>query len=161
MRAILSKTKSETQITLVHRKINSNRREMINELEAFKDKLLTKMPTNELKAELAKNVAIYIKNHEKKLQELEKKLPLSPVYNFNTQKEMSELEYAMDCSIYEFECSIKQKSSLLFISIKHSELEMENDKNNRGDDDIEYKHSNFAFGVLVILDDCVSKEEFS
>ena len=88
---------------------------------------------------------------------------MSPVYNFNTQKEMSELEYAMDCSIYEFECSIKQKPSLLtlFFSIKHSELEMESDKNNRGDDDIEYKHSNFAFGVLVILDDCVSKEEFS
>ena len=198
MRASKSKTKSETQITLEHDKINSNRRQMIDEVEAFEKKLLANMPTNELEASLAKKLTLFVKKFEKKLHALEKETMAFLNYVYCMEK-ASEIEHAIDVAIYEFDCALKHKSSLLFInvfllkqslnshvelneaaskcatmfhaekfSIKQSELEMECDENDPDEDEVEYSFPNVffqldvstTFGVLFILDDCVSKEEF-
>ena len=117
MRASKSKTKSEAQIEKAHDKINSNRRQMIKEVEVFAKKLLANMSTNELEAELAKKVKLSIEELDKKLQWLEKKLESKSNKSVRTEKVISELEHAIDVAIYEFDCSIKQKSSLLFINV--------------------------------------------
>ena len=186
MRASKSKENSKAQIEKAHEKINSNRRQMIDEVDAFQKKILTKMPTNELDAELSKKSA-------KSVEELEKKLTLLLNNKDNTQNEWSELEYAIDCAIYEFEIAIKQKSSVMFINvfllkkslnshtkfddydneigrrqekkfgIKLPESEMERDEDEVAFDypDLYFKlESSTTFGVLFLLDDCVSKEEF-
>ena len=195
MRASKSQTKSDEQKILTHDTINSNRRQMIAKVEAFEKKLLTTVPTNDLVVELVKKLTFTIDNLEKKLQALEKEMAssLNNNNNNNTQKDTSELKYAVDCTIYEFDCAIKQKSSLLFINVYllkkflNSHTNFNKDKNRhairkaqqhrieqpeseieRDDDEVEYKYPDAyvqldaatTFGVLFILDDCVSREEF-
>ena len=117
MRASKSKTKSEKEITQDHDKINSNRRQMIDEVEAFEKKIMANMPTNELEAKLAKKLALSIEKLDKKLNELEKKLESKSNSNDNMQKEWPELDYAIDSAIYEYDCALKQKSSVMFINV--------------------------------------------
>ena len=108
MKASKSKTKSEAQITLAHNKINSNRREMIDAVEEFEKKLLANMPTNELEAEFAKSLTLFTVELDKKLQDLEKE---------PTPEKELDFEHAIDSAIYEFDCVIKQKSSVMFIDV--------------------------------------------
>ena len=197
MRASKSITNSNEQIEKDNDKINSNRRQMIDEVDAFQKKLLAQMPTNELDAELSKKLAISVEELEKKLQNIEKELNSQP--NKNVFTESSDLELAIDSAIYEFDCAIKQKSSLLFVNvfllkkiinsfiecneidskfaikqaqkfgIKLPVSEIERDEKFRDEDEVEFSHPNAyfqldaatMFGVLVILDDCISKEEFA
>ena len=187
MRASKSKTKSNEQIEKDHDKINSNRRQMIEEVEAFEKKLLARMPTNELDVELATNLTKAIEELDNKLQKFEKE---------PTFEKTSEMEYAINSAIYEFDCAITQKSSLIFINvfllkkslnshtrfnkeaiqfchcfgIKQSVSETELDEKERDEDEVECEYpkayvqldSATTFGVLFILDDdCISKEEFA
>ena len=116
-RASKNKTKSDEQIKKDHDKINSNRRQMIDEIEAFEKKILANMPTNVLEPNLAKKLTLSIKELDKKLQSLEKKLTSKSNKNVTTEKASFDLEFAIDSVIYEFDCAIKQKSSLLFINV--------------------------------------------
>ena len=192
MRASKSKAKSDDQKRQAHDKINSNRRQMIDEVDAFQKRILAKMPTNELEAGLANKLKLSVEKLDEKMQEFEKVLISNN--NDNTPKDWSDLEHAIDVAIYEFDCSIKQKSSLLFINvfllkkalnshtefnanknkhqfrIKQSESEMERDEKDRDEDEVEFNFPNAyaqldaatMFGVLLILDDdCISKEEFT
>ena len=172
MRASKSSTKSDEQKTKDHETVNSNRRQMIDQVEAFEKKLLANMPTNELDGELAKKLTFYIEELCKKQQSFEEKLAKNS--NYNMQKEFSELEYVMDSAIYEFDCALKQKSSLLFLNVfllkkllnfdakfgennffieyrsekakkfgtKQPELEIKRDENDRDEDEIEYVYPN-------------------
>ena len=170
---------------------------MIDGVDAFQKKLLAQMPTNELDAELSKKLAISVEELEKKLQNIEKELKSQP--NKDVFTESSDLDHDIDSAIYEFDCAIKQKSSLLFfnvfllkkslnsfirnkkfdsefairraqrIGIKLPVSEMERDEKDLDEDEVEFSHQNAyvqldaatMFGVLVILDDCISKEEFA
>ena len=190
MRASKSKTKSEAQIEKDHEKINSNRRQMIDEVDAFQKKVLAQMPTNELEARLTKKLTFAIEELEKYLQVLEKE----PSY-----EKVSELENAIYSVIYELDCALKQNSSVIFIDvfllkqslnshtkfnselnmyykyqatkfgIKQTESEMERDEKDRDEDEVVYEYPSVyvqlnaatTFGVLVILDECISREEFS
>ena len=191
LRANKSKTKSDEQKVKDHDKIYSNQRQMIDEVEAFQKKVLAKMPTNELDVELAKKLNIYIEELDQSLQTLEKE----PTY-----EKASELEHSINSAIYEFDCAIKQKSSLLFINVfllkrslnSHTEFnkttcehailfgecfgitqpvsEIERDEKDLDEDEVDYEYPNVyaqldsatTFGVLLILDDdCISKEEFA
>ena len=183
MRASKSKAKSDDQKRQAHDKINSNRRQMIDEVEAFQKRILAKMPTNELEAGLANKLKLSVEKLDEKMQEFEKVLISNN--NDNTSKDWSDLEHAIDVAIYEFDCSIKQKSSLLFINVfllkkslnSHTELnrirrfdsEMERNEKDRDEDEVEFNFPSLyvqldaatMFGVLLILDDdCISKEEF-
>ena len=115
IRANKSKTKSDEQKAKDHEKINSNRRQMIDEVDAFQNKLLAQIPTNELDSELFKKLAMSMEELEKKLQNIEKELKSQP--NKNVFTESSDLELVIDSAIYEFDCAIKQKSSLLFVNV--------------------------------------------
>ena len=197
MRANKSKTKSDEQKAKDHDKINSNRRQMIDEVETFQKKILAQMPTNELDAELSKKLAISVEELDNKLQNIEKELKSQP--NKNVFTESSDLEIVIDSAIYEFDCAIKQKSSLLFVNvfllkktlnylirkikfdsefairraqkfdIKLPVSEMELDEKDRDEDEVEFNHPNSyfqldaatMFGILIILDDCISKEEIA
>ena len=181
MRASKYRTKSNEQIEKDHDQINSNRRQMIEEVEAFQKKLLAKMPTNDLETELAKNLTKVIEELDKKLRKLE---------NEPTSENASDMEYAIDCAIYEFDCAITQKSSLMFINVfllkkslnSHTKFNKEANiyavyygikqpvsEIERDEEEVEYEYPNaYAqldsttfFGVLLILDDCISKEEFA
>ena len=190
MRVSKSRTKSDEQKAKDYNKINWNRRQMIDEVDAFQKKLLAQMPTNELDAELSKKLAISVEELDKKLHNIENELKSQP--NKDVFTESSDLDYALDSAIYEFDCSIKQKSSLLFVNvfllnkslnpfnsafasrqaekfdIKLPVSEIEYDEKDRDEDEVEFSHQNAffqldaptMFGVLVILDDCISKEEF-
>ena len=186
MRASKSKTKSSEQIEKAHDKINSIRREMIEEVEAFQKKLLAKMPTNDLEDKLVQKLALSIEQLDKKLHNFEQE---------PTSEKASDMEYVIDCAIYEFDCAITQKSSLLFINvfllkkslnshtrfnkaasryakcsgIKLSMSVIKRDEKDLDEDEVEYEYPNAyaqlesttTFGVLLILDDCISKEEFA
>ena len=112
MRASKSRTKSDEQKAKDHDKINSNRRQMIDEVDAFQKKLSTQMPTNELDAKLSKKLAISVEELDKKLQKTQKEQQNKDVFT-----ESSDLELAIESVIYEFDCAIKRKSSLLFVNV--------------------------------------------
>ena len=182
LRANKSKTKSDEQKVKDHDKIYSNQRQMIDEVEAFQKKVLAKMPTNELDVELAKKLNIYIEELDQSLQTLEKE----PTY-----EKASELEHSINSAIYEFDCALKQKSSLLFINVfllkrslnshtkfnkeaslyaEYSDIKLSVSEIERDEDEVDYEYPNVyaqldsatTFGVLLILDDdCISKEEFA
>ena len=101
------------------------------------------------------------------------------------------MEYAIDCAIYDLDCAITHKSSLLFINVfllkkslnSHKEFNKKASRFaeyfgikqlvseiERDEDEVEYEYPNAyaqldpttTFGVLFILDDdCISKEEFA
>ena len=175
---------------------------MIDEVDAFQKKLLAQMPTNELGAELSKKLAISMEELDEKLQNIEKAATPEKEKeksNTNVFTESSDLDHAIESVIYEFDCAIKQKSSLLFVNvfllkkslnsfiefnefnsecaiklaekfgIKLPVSEMERDEKDLDEDEVEFSHPNSyfqldaatMFGVLLILDDCISKEEFA
>ena len=143
MRASKGKAKSEEQIKKKHEKINSNRKKMIDKVESFQKKFLANMPTNELTAEFAKTLNLSIEECEKKLQELEKEL---------SSEKASELEYAIDSVIYEFDCELKQKSSLLFVDVfllkkiynSYYKSQKEQEEENARDEDAEVEYSDVS-----------------
>ena len=128
-----SQEKSPTQKATDNDKINANRKQMIAEVEAYEKKIFSKLTTNELDAELVKRLALSIEKHEKKLDEQGKKetnKKRRDTYSSDEDSsdedisdEMSDLKQDIARSIYEFDCEIKQNSSLLFLSVflfKHS-----------------------------------------
>ena len=134
-----SQEKSPTQKATDIDKINTNRKHMIAEVEAYEKKIFAKLTTNELDAELVKRLALSIENHLQKLDELDKKQQTtenlseaasSDDYSSDDEwreedisDELSALKQDIARSIYEFDCEIKQNSSLLFLNVfllKHS-----------------------------------------
>ena len=209
LRASKNATKSDAQKALDHDKINANRKQMIAEVDAFEKKVLTALPTNELEPVLAKKLAVSINMHEKKLSELKIELETLSKYvctkhsseleidnilaeEESWQDKLSDLRHGIDASVYEFDCALKQKSSLLFVNVfllkqtmnSHSDwnmgmnfiyrariiqpdLQINGDKYDRDEDEVEYSYPNVyfqldaatTFGVLFIVNDCISKEE--
>ena len=109
MRASKNRTKSDAQIEKDNDKINSNRREMIDEVDAFQKKILAQMPTNELDAELSKKLAISVAELDEKLHTIEKELKSQA-----NKDVFTDLDHLIDSAIYEFDCAIKQKVESTF-----------------------------------------------
>ena len=53
---------------------NSNRRQMIDEIEVFQENLLARMPSNELEVDLEHKLTLFIKEFKLELKELKKQL---------------------------------------------------------------------------------------
>ena len=180
MRNFLSQTLNDTQKLHAQNKINSNRKQMIDEVEAFEKKILSNLPSNELEFGLNQKLKSCISDLDSKLIGLES----STTY----------FEYDLNCAIYEFDCAIKQKSSLMFINVfllkKILNLHEydENEVNEKLDlfDIMKFKSEKVGqetvteegdvafkcplvhfeldstmFGVLICFDDCGSKIDFA
>ena len=164
-------------------KINSNRKQMVDEIDRYEEKLFNKLTSNELEANFIEKLYMDIEKHEHSLKNLEKSQSnFKDIYSFST--ECSRLNYSIDCSIYEFECKIKQKSSLLFLNISEIKycikaikkvfLNKILDFSDLGDppflfyDDCENEYVrnetnsklSTSFGILFVLNDCVLKKNF-
>ena len=80
---------------------------MVDEIDRYEEKLTNNLTSNELEAEFVEKLYMDIEKHEHSLKNLESNL--KDIYSFSP--ESTRLNYSIDCSIYEFECKIKQKSS--------------------------------------------------
>ena len=106
---------SDVEKNFYQEKINSDRKLMIDEVSLFETKIFDKLTSNELEEKFAKKLAAFIKKLEAKLQILEHKQ--TDFTKKALMVEVSNLEQEIDASIYEFDCKIKQKSSVLFLNM--------------------------------------------
>ena len=147
------------------------------------------MPSNDLEDKLAKKLAISIKKFDHKLKKLEKKIATekaseldnsinSAIYEFDCA--IKQKSSHLFINVFLLKKSINSHTNFneydalfairkaKFFGIKLPELEMDRDEKDRDVDEVEYSHPNLCFqldaattfGVLLILDDCISKEEF-
>ena len=144
-----TQTKSEKEIIADNNMINANRKQMLDEVVAFEKKIFATLTSNDLDSELA----LVVKNHENKLHELEEMQ--GRLSEETLLEEISDLEYFIDVSIYEFDCRVKQNSSLLFLN--KLELDM---CHYAICSHINQRKKASTFGFLYVLNDCVSKENF-
>ena len=96
-------------------KINSNRKQMIDEVDALEAKIFAKLTTNKLYTRFFNKLVAFTKNCDSKLHELA--IKQSRLSADVLLEELSELEHSINDSIYEFDCKLKQNSSVMFLNM--------------------------------------------
>ena len=148
------KTKSDAQKNVDCDKVNANRKQMIDKVDAFQTKIFSTLTTNELEANFVTKLVKSIQKHETHLRKLEtKKTAL--------EEDLSNVEYAVDSLIQEFNSKITDNSSLLFVTkteFKHC-LGMENEVNETFDKSHNAYQSIYSSNENCSDDDDAESEE--
>ena len=148
-------TNSEAEIKTGSDKINAHRKQMIYEVETYEKNIFATLTSNELETKYAEKLASSIKKYESTLEEL-----TNASHNEYTRDELDNLANALEESIYEYDCKIRHKSSLLFLTVeeinKCFNYSPHPDRNKKQEE----LPTPTAFGCLFVLNDYVCKESF-
>ena len=136
----------------IQKRINANRKLMINLVDAYEKRVFNSLTSNELEAKFAKKLNSSVQKHEDKFHELESTLAL--LAQNEIQNEIARLEHAIDVTIYEFDCKIKQNKSILYLNPKEMSYKVDFFANSW------FKSTYYPTGILLVLDDCITKENF-
>ena len=178
-----SKIKNDVQKSTDQDTINSNRKQMLDEINSFEIKCFDNL-ANETLETVDEKLLQEVETFEKTFQELERKQ--SNLDGDMFENECSNLYQLIDSSIYDFDKKIKLNSSLIFLNVSEFKkcvslgvvldksvdymlvefLDNENEEivENDGEENFDENCINIGqpttFGFLYILDDCVSKDAF-
>ena len=165
-----NKAYTSVQISMIQDEINLNRKIMLDEVEAYENNIFATLTTNTLDEDFVNKMTLSMEACKNKLMD----------FSGQSEESLLNLEYSIDISIYEFDCKIKKKQSLIFFPLNElKQLIYQNKhKSFKNDADILRNHryrvknqlaeyqliDNFFespstnFGYMYAFNDCVTKE---
>ena len=142
---------SRVQISAKHEQINENRKLMIAQVDENEKDILKELTTNTLDVEYASQISLEIQKYNNDLQKFETN---------GNEDILSDLESAIDMSIYEFGKKINKGFSLLFLTVDELNMCINEEKEASDEKCFFEENPSTTFGFLYVLDDYISKENF-